>query len=100
MVDVVGRLRVEVSDRVVADRGEMDHGVEADEILAVDVSDVGAHRLDLGWRRPERAGGEEVGVEADDLVARPLQHGHEDGADVAVVAADEDAHMNLLGTLT
>ena len=58
MVDVVGRLGVEVSDRVVADRGEMDHGVEADEILAVDVSDVGAHRLDAGWRRAERAGGE------------------------------------------
>ena len=69
MVDVVGRLGVEVSDRVVADRGEMDHGVEPDEILAADVPDVGAHRLDPGWRWPERAGGEEVGVEADDLVA-------------------------------
>ena len=100
MVDVVGRLRVEVADRVVADRGEMDHGVEADEVLALDVADVRAHRLDLGWRRPERAGGEEVGVEADDLVAGPLEHGDEHGADVAVVAGDENAHMNLLGTLT
>ena len=100
MVDVVGRLRVEVSDRVVADRGEVDHRVEADEVLALDVADVGPHRLDLGASGAERAGGEEVGVEADDLVAGPLEHGDEHGADVAVVASDEDAHVNLLGTLT
>ena len=40
MVDVVGRLRVEVSDRVIADGGEMDHSVKADQGIGLDVSDV------------------------------------------------------------
>ena len=53
MVDVVGGLRVEVPDRVVADGREVDHGVEADQILALDVTDIRLQRLDLGHRGPK-----------------------------------------------
>ena len=74
VVDVVGRLGVEVPDRVVADRGEMDHGVEADRGRSLSTSRTSiCERLDLGWPRAEGAGGEEVGVEPDDLVAGPLR---------------------------
>ena len=45
MVDVVGRLRIQVADGVVADRREMDDGVEAGQVLALDVADVDAQRL-------------------------------------------------------
>ena len=69
MVDVVGRLGVEVSDRVVADRGEMDTASKPTR-SSLSTSRTSA-RTDStpGGGRPERAGGEEVGVEADDLVA-------------------------------
>ena len=72
MVDVVGRLRVQVADRVVADRGEVDHGVEAGQVLALDVADVHLERSPPRAARAERAGGEEVGVEPDDLMPGPL----------------------------
>ena len=53
-------------------------------------------RLDRAGRLAERARREEVGVEPDDLVAGPLQHRDEDGADVAVVTGDEYAQGDLL----
>ena len=96
VVDVVGRLRVEVADGVVADRGEVDHGVEADEVLALDVADVPLQRLDLGRVRAEGARCEQVGVKPDDLVAGVLQHGDQHRADVAVVTGYECAQGNLL----
>ena len=73
MVDVVGRLRVQVADRVVADGGEMDHRVEADQVLGLDVSDIHLDGVDLGWLGTEGAGGEQVGVEPRlTSMARPV----------------------------
>ena len=96
MVDVVGGLWVEVADRVVADRGEVDHRVEADSrSSALDIADVHVQAFHLGAGGPERAGGEQVGVEPDDLMAGPLQQRDQHRADVAVVAGDEYAHRNL-----
>jgi hypothetical protein len=40
MVDVGGRLRVEVADRIGAHRREVDADVEADDVFALDVTDV------------------------------------------------------------
>jgi hypothetical protein len=47
MVDVVGRLRIEVPDRVVAHGREVDHRIEAREVLALHISDIGPPRHDL-----------------------------------------------------
>ena len=98
MVDVVGRLRVQVPHRVVTDRGEMNDGVEPIEVVAFDVPDVSVECLRPGDRGAEPAGSEEVGVEADDIVAGPLEPGDENGADVAVVTSDEYAQVDPLGT--
>ena len=91
LVDVVGGLRVEVADRVVADRREVQDGVEALEIRDLDVADVLAQRLDLGRRGAEHARGEQIRVEPDDVVAGSLGERDEDGADVAVVTGDKNA---------
>ena len=39
---------------------------------------------------------EEVGVQAGDLVAALQQHGDQDGADVAAVSGNQNAHTQLL----
>jgi hypothetical protein len=77
MVDVVGGLRIEVPDRIVADRGEVHDSVEAGEVLALDVANIGVQRLPLAPARAKCARGEEVGVEPDHLVAGVLEHGDE-----------------------
>ena len=77
MIDGVGGLRIEVPDRVIADCREMDHGVEPGKVLALDVADVRLQRGDLRHIIAEGAGGKQVGIEPDDLVAGPLEHGDE-----------------------
>ena len=91
LVDVVRRLRIQVADRVIADGGEVQDGVEALEVGDLDVAYVLADGLDLSRLRPEDARGEQIRVESDDLVAGPLGERDQDGADVAVVAGDKNA---------
>ena len=91
MVDGEGDLGREVAERVVGERGEVDDGVEAVEVLGGDVADVGLAGGQLG-DVAERVVGEQARVEPDRLVAGRLQQRGQDGADVAVVAGDEDLH--------
>ena len=72
MVDVVGRLRVQVADRIVADRRQVQHRVEADEVVRLDIAHVLANRLDFGGRLAKGACGEQIEVQADHLMAGPL----------------------------
>ena len=95
MVDVVGGLGIEVAERVVAYSGEVDNSVEPGEVVALDSADVFADRFDLRRGVAHDAGSEQVGVEADDVVAGLLQHRDEHRADVAVMAGDEYAQVNL-----
>jgi hypothetical protein len=92
VVDLVGDVGVEVPDRVVAHRGQVDHRVEAGEVRGLDVAHVPVNRLDLRLDRPEPAIGEQVVVQADDLVVGALQAGDEDRADVSAMTGDQDAH--------
>ena len=92
MIDVVGRLRVQVADRIVADGRQMQNRVKADEIADLDVAHVLADRLDLPRRLTQRAGGEQIEVQTDHVVAGLRQQRGHHGADVAVVTGDEYAH--------
>ena len=97
MVDVVGGLRVEVSEGVVAHRGQVDNGVEAEQVLTLDVANVGSQGLDPLRGGTEGAGLEDVQVEPDDLVAGPVKRRGQDRADVAVVAGDQYAQGASFG---
>src|SRR6266545_1332999 len=94
VVHVVRRLRAEVAHRVVRDRRQVEDRVEAAEISRRDVADVHPQRLDLCNALVQGAPLVEIRVQADDLMARRLQHRDEHGADVAVVAGDEDPHLH------
>ena len=53
MVDVIGDLRGERSERVVRQRGKMNDRVESDELLNRHVSEIDAQRRRIQRRRPE-----------------------------------------------
>ena len=96
VVDVVGQGRVEVAERIVRQRGQVDDRVDPVELLHGDVAQVG---VDLRDRRQpvgvaERAAAIQVGVEPDDLVTGRLEDGDEDGADVAEMTGDENPHRD------
>jgi hypothetical protein len=70
VVDVEGQLGVQVAERIVRQRGEVDDGVHALEVGARDVAEVLANRRHVGTGPDVGARLEQVAVEADDVVAR------------------------------
>jgi hypothetical protein len=91
-VDVVGQLGVDVAERVVAERRQVDHRVEAGQVPGRDVTQVhpdGGHRFGGGT---QQAVGVEPDVQAGDRVPGGAQAGAEHAADVALVAGDEYPH--------
>ncbi len=95
MVDVVGDLRCERTERVVRQRREVDDGVETGEVLDPHIADVDGHAGRILRCRTEGAFGEQACVEADDLVTAGEQFGHHDGSEITLMACDEYAHVNL-----
>src|SRR4051794_1129710 len=96
MVDLIGRVGVEIADRVVADRGEMNDRVETDEVRSLNVAHVEPQRLDVMPVGPKVARLEDVGVETHDAVSGPLEDWDQHRPDVAVVTRYKDAQSYLL----
>ena len=92
MVDVVRDLGIQVAERIVGERRDVQDGVDSFEVSRVDAANVGADRGNVDDAGAERAGGVEVAVEADDVVSRGQQHRNHDGADVSEVSGDENPH--------
>src|SRR3954471_13112403 len=97
MVDREGRLRPVVAERVVRDRCQVDHRVEAAQVVYREVSDVAVdrRRRSLGLRAHPAAAVEEA-VHAGDVVPGRGDERDEDGPDVAVVAGYEDPHYDQI----
>ena len=94
-VDLVRQLRVDVAERVVGERGQVDDRVVAAQVLGRHVAHVALERRNLGARR-EIAAAVEERVEPGDVVSRRGEERCGDGADVAVVAGDQDLHCRGL----
>ena len=78
MVDLVRARGIEVPERVVRDRREVDDGVEAPQVIDLDVPDVQAKRRHRVGLRPERAALEPERVEPRHVVTRVTHHRRED----------------------
>jgi hypothetical protein len=93
VVDLVGHRRVEVAERVVRQAREVQDGVVAGKLGRAHVAQIAPQG---GCRRPllarKHAVGEQPAVEAGHPVAGLLQQRHQDLADVAVAAGDENPH--------
>ena len=85
MVDVVGQLRIEVTQRIVRQGGEMHHAVEAVEIRLREVAEVLTYLRNFRRRPSEIAARKKVRIESDNFVARGTQHGSGNRADIALV---------------
>jgi hypothetical protein len=97
VVDVVGDLGGERAERVVRQRRHVHDRVEALQVRDGDVAQVDRKARHVGGvERAEHAVGEQAAVEAGDLVAgRGEDRGH-DGAQVALVAGQQNAHVRSL----
>ena len=64
------------------------------KLLQAHIAEVGVNLRDIRHVRrvAKRAPAVQVRVEPDDVMARRLKNGHHDGANVAEVAGDENAH--------
>jgi hypothetical protein len=91
-VDRVRGRGVQVPDRVVREGGQVDDRVEAGDVVGAGVADVAGPLLVAGRDRPEVAPVVPPGVEADDLVAGPLEERDHHGAEVTPVAGHEYPH--------
>ncbi len=95
VIDVEGGRRVEIAERIVRERREVQHGVEAVEVGRRDVAHVLADPRDLGEGASEVAALEQATVEAGHLMARGGEHRYERRADIAAVAGYEYPHRQL-----
>ena len=95
-VDAARELRLELARRVVRDAREVDHGVDRREERPIEAAHVGrARSRSLSPKRAARARervSEVEAVEHRDPVALLEEQRHEDRADVAGAAGDEDVH--------
>jgi hypothetical protein len=93
VVDVVGDLGGERTQRVVGESRHVDDGVEALQLVDGDVPQVGAEAGHVrGVERAEHAVGEQAAVEPGHLVAcRGEDRGHH-GAQVALVTGQQNSH--------
>src|SRR5919198_1648276 len=92
VVHVVGPRGVQVAERVVRERREVDDGVEPSQIGGAHVAEGPPKLLHPPELRAEIAAAVEERVEADDVVARLGDQRRDDRADVAVVAGDDHLH--------
>ena len=96
MVDVVGEVRRQRSQRVVGQGGQVDHGVHPGHVVGRDVAQVDPMPRRVGGRRAEDAVGEQAGVQADDLVSGGREDRGHHGAQVALVSGQQYAHRFIL----
>jgi hypothetical protein len=89
VIDVVGDLGHEGAQRIVGQRGQMDHRVDAAQVLRTDIAQIDRESARVARVGTEYAVGEEPGVQTGDLMARFLQRRHHHGAEVALVAGDQ-----------
>ena len=94
MVDLVRELGIEIAERVVREIGQVDHRVEAAQLIDRDIPHV-LLELRNGYNTLlfERALLEQIGVEAHHFVARFDEDRDHNGADVALMAGDQYLHF-------
>ena len=92
MVDVIGPVRVQVAQRVVGQRRQVDDAVEAAQVLDRDVAHILSNRGDRDGAVAEETIAEERGIETDDIVAGRREIGGHHRADIALVTGDKDTH--------
>ncbi len=94
MIDVVGDVRVEIAQRIVRQRCQVDNRILSCEILGTDIADVLADMWHRSLRTAPVVGASfvEVGIETGDCVPCPEQVRHHHGSEIALVAGNKHAH--------
>ena len=99
MIDLERAPLVQVAQRVIGERREMDHRIEASQIAWDDIADILSNGRHGDGIVTKRASFVEVGVETGDRVSRPHQHPDHHRTDIAVVPGYQYPHKILCGRL-
>ena len=100
MIDLVRQRRVQIAQRIVGERRQMDDGIEAAQIRDLEGADVLAEGRDRLAPGTERRAAIEVSVDAGHLVPGLLQKRRHDGADVTATAGEENSHVVFAPLIT
>src|SRR5262245_635917 len=94
MVDAVRDFMVELAERIVGQRSQMNHGIETDEVLALQVPHVSKQSGYMFDFSASLVGAEpiKIAVAALYVVASVEQHPRHDGADVSAVSRKKYFH--------
>jgi len=92
IIDVISQIGVQVAERIVGQAGEMQHGVEAFQLIRLDIpnilSDCGHFDDTVTVRAPLI----KIAVEPHDFVTMLQQHRRQYGSDVSQMARDQCFH--------
>ena len=91
-VDVVGQFRINRAQGVVAERAQVDNGIEAGNILCRDIAQVAVNGRHVLTDGNKIAAAIVVGVQSDHIMARLAQYPGHDDADVAAMAGNKNTH--------
>ena len=97
MVDPEGELRMDIPERIVGERRQVDDRVTAREVRGLSVADVLLDRRHGRWGVAEQTVGEQGAVEADHRHARALKHRNHDGAEVTQMSRHQHPHATTSG---
>ena len=93
MVDGEGEGLVELAERIVRERSEMNDGVDGIQVGMYDVPDILPDlRRSRGGQGMEVTAFVQAGIEPDDGMAGGLEYTARDGADVSAASCEENAH--------
>ena len=94
MIDVQRAALVEAAKRVVRQRRQMNHGIEARKIVRDDIADILSNRRNHTAILAEIASRVEKAVEARDVVTLAHQHVDHHRPDVAAMARHQNLHLS------
>src|SRR5690606_37019874 len=94
MVDVVGDFRIEIAERIVGKRGEMNYRIEPFEVSGLDIADVLIDGLHVRERSARLIGAAaiKVAVISSYVKAMLQEHGHHHRADVSAMPRHQNLH--------
>src|SRR5262249_38056958 len=94
MVDLIRQFRPQIAERIVRERGEMQHGIKSNEVRHLYVSDVFPDRRHFvnGTARQKRAPRIEITVQSGHLMTGAGQHWRQNSSDVAKMTGYKNAH--------
>src|ERR1041384_545315 len=95
MIDVEGQLRIEISQGIVGQSGQMDHRVNAFEVGCLNVAKIFDDLRNHDRLGSKGAGAIQMRVQTDNFVACFQKHRYQNRPDVTAVSRNQNSHWKM-----